>query len=151
MRQIPSVPHRVRSLSVLLGCLLGVGLAGAVSAAESSSMPTICPICHHANNQEADYGEKAGYTLLRGATNTVFGWTEILTEPAAEAQRNGNLVVGIGKGVQNAVVRTAEGLGEVLTFWMPKGPKGYPKISTDCPICHAPLQPAAPSKSTTKP
>jgi putative exosortase-associated protein (TIGR04073 family) len=94
-----------------------------------------CPICRGANNQSAAYAEKAGSTLMRGATNTAFGWTELLTQPTEEVKAGGNLLVGVGKGVNQAMRRTFLGVGELLTFWTPKGPKGYLTLNRDCPIC----------------
>ena len=141
-------PPHVRMRIALLSVLAGVSLTRTASAANPPPTPSVCPICHRANNQQAPYGEKAAFTLVRGATNTAFGWTELLVEPANEVQHGGNLAVGIGKGVQQTVKRTAEGLGELLTFWVPKGPKGYPKISTDCPICFPTSQHPAPPPPT---
>ena len=104
-----------------------------VTRAEES--PKRCPICRAANNPNTPYTQKAGVTLMRGVTNTAFGWTELLVQPSAEVERGGNLLVGIGKGMGYAVTRTAGGVGELFTFWLPKGAQGYPKLSQDCPIC----------------
>ncbi|MBI3324616.1 MAG: hypothetical protein HYZ92_04990 [Candidatus Omnitrophica bacterium] len=94
-----------------------------------------CPICRAANDQSAAYAQKASSTLVRGATNTAFGWTELLTEPTEEVSSGGNLLIGVGKGLNQAVRRTALGIGELLTFWTPKGPRGYLTLNRDCPIC----------------
>ena len=95
-------------------------------------------------------------TLVRGMTNTTFGWTELLTQPSAEVERGGNLATGIGRGVGYAMKRTAAGLGELFTFWVPKGTNGYPVLVEDCPICSLPQQnktagaaPAATKSSST--
>jgi len=101
----------------------------------SQAEPMICPICHRANNPDAPYTEKAGATLVRGATNTAFGWTELLLQPASEVNSGGSLLTGIGKGVGFAVKRTAAGIGELFTFWTPKGKDGYLNLTTDCPVC----------------
>ena len=121
-----------RSIVMLIAAGFLIGSARLASAEEP---PTRCPICRRANNQALPYPEKATMTLVRGVTNTAFGWTELLTEPAAEAEQSGNLLTGIGKGVTHAVGRTAAGLGEMLTFWVPKGQQGYPTLTKDCPIC----------------
>ena len=106
--------------------------------------PIICPICHTANNDAAPYADKAGSTLLRGAVNTAFGWTELLIQPSAEIQATGNVGAGIGKGIGLAVKRTALGFGEMLTFWTPKSREGYFRLNQDCPICMGrPVQPPA--------
>ena len=112
----------------------------------------MCPICGRANDQNASYPDKAGFTLLRGVTNTAFGWTELLVQPTEEAKNGGNLAVGIGKGIGQAVKRTALGLGELLTFWSPKGKEGYTTLTTDCPICMGrAAHTASSSSSTTNP
>ncbi len=104
----------------------------------------VCPICHLANNQDAPYGQKAGATLARGAANTAFGWTELLLQPTAEVKANGNLLMGLGKGVGFAITRTGAGLGELFTFWVPRGKDGYLSLTKTCPICLQPV-PSAPA------
>lgn len=122
------------------------------SSASAASPTTItsatCPICRRANNQNTPYPERATVSLVRGATNTAFGWTELLVEPTNEVERGGNLALGIGKGVGRAVTRTAAGIGEMFTFWLPKTGATYPSLATDCPIClqaghHTAEKPAA--------
>lgn len=107
--------------------------AGGVGQAEEA--PVTCPICRTANDQTRAYVQKASSTLVRGATNTAFGWTELLIQPTAEVERGGNLAVGIGKGLGYSVKRTAVGVGELFTWWLPKGKRGYLTLSHDCPIC----------------
>ena len=114
--------------------------------------PSVCPICHRANDPQASYTEKAGATLARGAMNTALGWTELLVQPASEVNAGGNVVVGIGKGVGYAVKRTAVGLGELLTFWTPKGKQGYTPLAENCPLCMRPMpRAAAPSAESPTP
>ncbi len=133
--------HRTHVLIRLtLGALL-LGVPAASGAAEDS--PTLCPICHHANNQSAPYAEHASSTLPRGALNTAFGWTELLVQPASEVEHSGNLITGLGKGVSHALKRTAQGIGELVTFWMPRSTAHPESIATDCPICHTALAPPA--------
>lgn len=136
---------------ILSGFLAGVVLTSMppLSAEETAA---ICPICHRANNQAAAYPEKAGMTLARGAMNSVFGWTELLVQPTNELQAGGHLLVGIGKGVGFAVKRTAFGVGELLTFWIPKGQHGYLQLNNDCPVCmgRQPRPPSTPRKSLDK-
>ncbi|MBI2885242.1 MAG: hypothetical protein HYY15_03610 [Candidatus Omnitrophica bacterium] len=137
--------RHVIALAVVGSCL---GLSGASSgeAAESAQSPTppaptqtrtvICPICHRVNQADVPYPEKAGLLLVRGASNTAFGWTELILQPAAEVKAGGNLATGVGKGVVAAMTRTGRGLGELLTFWTPKQSKNPPPpLATDCPIC----------------
>jgi putative exosortase-associated protein (TIGR04073 family) len=104
--------------------------------------PIPCPICQAANNQATPYPQRAGVSLLRGATNATFGWTELLLQPTAEAEQGGNLAAGVGRGIGMAVKRTAVGFGELFTFWVPKGKQGYPILTEDCPICTLPKVPA---------
>lgn len=124
-----------------LGALLVMGSTAPAAAAppdEAAAEPTpsaSCPICRGANNQSAPYAQQAASSLARGLTNTFFGWTEMLIRPTAEVERRGNLLSGIGQGLSHSARRTAAGVGEVLTFWMPKSAGGPPPLATDCPIC----------------
>lgn len=119
-------------LGVTVGVAILIGCSSPVRAEETG---TICPVCAKASAEDATYPVKAGYTLVRGATNTLLGWTELLRQPAAEVKAGGNVLTGIGKGVGQTVTRTLGGLGEVLTFWTPKVQNSYVHFSHDCPIC----------------
>ena len=127
--------------SVVMG--LGILVLGADAFAAASEQPAaaaeepkvICPICQKANDPQANYADKALNTLGRGALNTVFGWTELIRQPATEAKQGGNVMQGLGNGVGEGLKRTFGGLGEVLTFWTPKTNDKYLKISNDCPVC----------------
>ena len=129
---------RMIVLNVSFGIFLG--LAGPARAEEKP--PSVCPICHRANDQASYYPARAGTTLARGAMNTAFGWTELLIQPSQEVKTGGNLIAGIGNGVGQAAKRTFLGIGEIFTCWLPKGQRGYLSLNTDCPICmgthHAP-------------
>jgi hypothetical protein len=59
----------------------------------------------------------------------------MLIRPTAEVERRGNLLSGIGQGLSHSARRTAAGVGEALTFWMPRSVGGPPPLATDCPIC----------------
>lgn len=134
---------RPRRLSPFLAFWLVLGMTGPAGAAEDEISHT-CPICQFTTNRSS-YGQKAGGTFLRGATNTVFGWTEMLLAPNEEVKSGGSVATGMGKGMSLAVRRTAAGLGELLTFWTPKGKDGYLRFTTTCPICMG-QQPADSSK-----
>jgi len=108
-------------------------LRPAAAVAEEAPRPT-CPICAHAT-EAAAYPAKAASTLGRGVANALFGWTELIRQPAQEAKAGGNVLVGIGKGVGQGVGRTLAGIGETLTFWTPKVQDRYLRFATDCPIC----------------
>jgi len=126
--------------------VLGVGWLTACAAEESASTTTTppsstqCIICRTANNPKTPYAEKAGSTLTRGALNTLFGWAELVEQPADEVNNGGSLLTGVGKGVSQAVSRTAHGVGELLTFWMPRQNKNPQPLIADCPICRNALQ-----------
>ena len=121
---------KMRVSQIALGLAIVLSCAGLASAEQR-----ICPICGRASNDQAPYAEKAGATLARGVSNTVFGWTELIRQPADEVKAGGNVFTGIGKGVSHTVTRTISGLGEVLTFWTPKTGKGYLHLAHDCPLC----------------
>ena len=138
--------HRRMLAMAIIASALGTGWAAGAHAAETAladantdaNAPAVCPICHRAVDASTGYPEKAGKTLVRGAANTVLGWTELISEPVQEAKNGGNVFVGIGKGVGMTIQRTAAGLGELLTFWTPKVNNQYVKFATDCPICMKP-------------
>ena len=114
---------------------LGLGLSRPIAAAEQR---TICPICQRATDNTPDYGTKAGATFVRGATNLLFGWTEVIRQPAEEAREGRTVrtvIVGMADGVGKGIARTAVGIGELLTFWTPKVNSRYVYLATDCPIC----------------
>ena len=123
-----------RFVSAVIGAGLALGVAAPVTAEEK----TVCPICLHADNEQAAYSSKAGSTFVRGAANLLFGWTEIIREPAQEAREGRNVrnvVVGMANGVGHGIARTAVGVGELITFWTPKINNRYVHMATDCPIC----------------
>jgi len=129
----------MRRNAVRLGVVIVLFLIP-VSVVWAEDLNTMCPICRRANDQRAAYHEKASLTLARGALNTAFGWTELLIQPTAEASAGGNLFYGVGKGVGYAIRRTAVGVGELFTFWAPKGKQGYFQLANNCPICLPPAQ-----------
>ena len=107
------------------------GFCGTLLAADA----VVCPICHRIRGDSVSYSAKAGSTLTRGATNTLFGWTELIRQPVDEVKQGGNVVTGMGKGVGQALKRTSAGLAEVLTFWTPKVRNRYFHFADDCPLC----------------
>ena len=123
--------NTMRQWMVIMACMAVLGAAAGPAAAAEAQPAKVCPICSKASGSGTDYSAKAGCTLVRGASNTLLGWTELIRQPAQEAKDGGNVLVGIGKGVGQGVVRTLSGVGEMLTFWMPKSPK----IASDCPLC----------------
>ena len=120
---------------------VGVALGFAIVLGFSSPARAACPVCAKASDESTSYPAKAGSTLVRGATNTLLGWTELFRQPVNEVKGGGNVVIGIGKGVGQTVKRTLAGVGEVLTFWTPKVQDSYIHFSKDCPICMGKQQP----------
>ncbi len=119
----------------LIGIVVGlVVFSGHAASAIAQPEGTTCPICEHTQD-ESPYPAKAGSTLLRGAANTLLGWTELIRQPAMEAKKGGNVLTGLGKGVGQTVWRTLGGATELLTFWTPKTKAQYLRFATDCPIC----------------
>ena len=114
--------------------LMAAGLIGAPQSTAAEEQK-VCPVCGRAGHDEVRYSVKAGTTLSRGAANTLFGWTELIRQPADEVKAGGNVMTGIAKGVGESVKRTLGGVGEVLTFWTPKVHHHYLSFSNDCPVC----------------
>ena len=117
---------------VVLGIAILFGFAGSSMAAQKAAM---CPVCAKADDQSVSYPGHAGSTLVRGAANTVLGWTELIRQPVNEVKGGGNVFTGVAKGVGQGVKRTLEGAAEVLTFWVPKVKGNYLHIADNCPIC----------------
>ena len=125
-----------RTLTLTIGLtLLLAARAAADDQPPAAAQPMVCPICSKANVQDGDYGATSGTTFVRGASNTLLGWTELIRRPAEEARAGGNVVVGVGKGVGQGVMRTLTGVGEILTFWVPKTKDNKVNLAQDCPLC----------------
>ena len=118
---------------VVLGVAILLGFSGPSLAAQKSEA-VACPVCAKVDNS-ASYPTKAGHTLVRGAANTLLGWTELIRQPANEVKGGGNVFTGVAKGVGEGVKRTLGGIGEILTFWTPKIKDSYLQFSGNCPIC----------------
>jgi len=129
-----TLAHRILLLTVALTLPLAAR-AAAEDQAAAPDKPVVCPICSKANVQDGNYSATSGTTFVRGASNTLLGWTEIIRRPAEEAKAGGNVVVGVGKGVGEGVMRTLSGVGEVLTFWVPKTKSNKVNFAKDCPLC----------------
>lgn len=90
-----------------------------------------CFICDNANSDK--YSQKITYKIVRGVGNTLFGWTELIVRPSKEMEAGIPFSTAVTAGLADAVVRTGNGLLELVTFWNP----GKTDISgiKDCPIC----------------
>ena len=119
---------------------VGFAVMGAVPGTARAAGGKMCPICEQANSDQATYPQKAGASLVRGASNTLLGWTELIRQPANEVKGGGNVFVGLGKGVVEGVKRTVGGAADILTFWTPKTKTGYIRFTHDCPICEGKAQ-----------
>ena len=129
----------MRQRSQLLGVALiaGVAFLGVARpvAAATSMGSSQCPVCTKASDENASYPAKAGYTLARGAANTLLGWTELIRQPVNQAKSGGNVFMGVAQGVGQGIKRTLVGAAEVVTFWTPKMQGSYMHFADDCPIC----------------
>ena len=138
-----------QALFMLFSSAILLSAPSFVSADNASveNRQAVCPLCGRISNPQTDYPTKAGTTLLRGATNTLFGWTEIIRQPAQEAKAGGNVATGLYHGITQGVARTVGGAGEMLTFWMPKVQDKYLHFNKDCPLCMGkPQSTAAPKQ-----
>ena len=80
------------------------------------------------------YANGAGRKLERGVSNTLLGWMEIPRQIAKQGTEHGVVsacflgpVIGLG----NAVVRTAAGAYETLTFPLPTHPSFTPLVQPE--------------------
>ncbi len=112
-----------------------VMVTSSATAGWAEEHPFHCPVCARANSESTSYPSKASTMLVRGATNTVFGWTEILRQPAHQVKSGGNVFTGMLAGLGQGTQRTLVGAGELLTFWTPKVRNRYLRLSHDCPLC----------------
>ncbi|MBI3997239.1 MAG: exosortase system-associated protein, TIGR04073 family [Candidatus Omnitrophica bacterium] len=124
---------RFTFLVLIAGLLVGGSVVWAEEEATPAAPKTVCPICGRVTNDNGNYASTAGTTLVRGGANTLFGWTELIRQPANEVKSGGNVVTGIAKGVGHTVTRTVAGVAEILTFWAPKH-RGIHLVN-DCPLC----------------
>ena len=118
-----------------IAVVVGLVILGAPGRSVSAAEQKVCPICSKAADENASYPVKAGSVLVRGATNTLLGWTELIRQPVQEAKAGGNVLTGVAHGIGYGVTRTLAGVGEVLTFWTPKTKNGYIHFAKDCPLC----------------
>ena len=73
----------------------------------------------------------AATKLSRGVNNSLLGWFEVVNEVGNEADRHGPWIgfpSGLIRGAVFALVRTAAGVYEVVTFPFPNGKRGYQPI-----------------------
>lgn len=80
---------------------------------------------------EATYGDKSVAKLKYGLTNTLLGWTSLFRTPMQASQSGENVLVGIGRGVWNAVGQTVGGIVHLVTFPIPQLDIPLPEGGTD--------------------
>jgi len=80
---------------------------------------------------ESTWGAQATGKLKYGLTNTLLGWTSIFREPVQASQAGENVVVGIGRGLWNAVGQTLGGAVDTVTFVIPQIDVPLPEGGTD--------------------
>ncbi len=103
--------------------------------AQETAAQKRCPFSETLENPDIAYTTKAGNTLMRGALNAGFGWTELILYPAEAAREGkGNVVTNITKAAGQGFFRTLGGFGEIFTFWTPKVGKNYILFSDDSPL-----------------
>ena len=69
--------------------------------------------------EEKTYGEKTVGKLGYGLTNTVLGWTKIISTPNDYSSAGKNVWQGVGQGLMDATVTTVLGAVQLVTFPIP--------------------------------
>ncbi len=69
--------------------------------------------------EKTTYGDKMTGKLDFGLRNLLGGWTELITEPKAAYDSNGNILYGVGRGVYNSIMYTLGGAVHLVTFPVP--------------------------------
>ena len=126
-----------RSQRWILGFVVGCAVQMVMTPAALAREGAVCPVCHRSLSpqEDATYALKAGHTLVRGTANVLFGWTDLIRQPAVEVKQGGNVFVGLAHGVGQGLTRTVRGAADVLTFWTPKVRGTYLHFANDCPVC----------------
>ena len=65
------------------------------------------------------YGEKVSGKLGYGLTNTLLGWTKLVSTPNDYSTQGKNVWQGVGQGLVDAAVTTTLGAVHLLTFVIP--------------------------------
>ena len=79
----------------------------------------------------ATYQEQAVGKLKYGLTNALLGWTSLFREPVQASQAGENVLVGIGRGLWDAVGQTVGGVVHAVTFPIPAIDIPLPEGGTD--------------------
>ena len=127
-----------------MGLVVGCAIQAVVmtpAALASKGEGAVCPVCHRSMRQEEEvtYTSKASHTLVRGAANVLFGWTDLIRQPAVDVKQGGNVFSGLAHGLGQGLTRTVSGAADILTFWTPKVHDHYLHFTNDCPVCRGKL------------
>ncbi|MBI4597794.1 MAG: hypothetical protein HY737_05270 [Candidatus Omnitrophica bacterium] len=109
----------VRSTALVLGLMGAFAVVPAVGeAADGAKMTLSLTKDYTASSwtQESGWSNRASAKLGFGLKNLLVGWTEIFLEPKKAADEGGNVFVGIGKGLVNAVGNEVGGVIHTVTF-----------------------------------
>ena len=79
----------------------------------------------------ATYSDQVVGKVQFGVRNVLAGWTELFREPIQAGKAGDNVLVGIGRGVWNAVGQTVGGAVDVVTFLIPQIDIPLPEGGTD--------------------
>ena len=101
--------------------VLGIALLTAPMAASAASPWA----------SESTWSQQATGKLKYGLTNALLGWTSLFRTPMKTHTDGENVLVGIGKGVWNAVGQTLGGIAHVVTFPIPAIDVPLPQGGTD--------------------
>ena len=78
--------------------------------------PLYANVCTWAESKS--WSVSAPGKITRGLINAALGWTNLFVQPFKED----TVMSGIGKGLAFFGVRTVQGIGEILLFWLPPAP-----------------------------
>ena len=111
----------MRKLALALLCVF---LCSSVSLAQSqparvdiSQSEAKCGVCQGAESMS--WAKSAPGKILRGIVNAGLGWTNLIAQPIRSSQDGDNVFKGIGKGFGYTVLRTVQGVAEIVIFWLP--------------------------------
>ena len=71
-----------------------------------------------AEDQDIPYLPRMPYRIVRGVTNVVLGWPEILLRPFGE-RKTESAGEALSLGAAHTLVRAAVGITDIVTFWVP--------------------------------
>lgn len=81
------------------------------------------------------YANRAGVKILSGVTNAATGWMELPKNIALWSQKNDSILIGFPEGLlwglYHAAGRTASGVLDFATFWLPTYPTPEPLFVWD--------------------